>query len=118
MKTDIWKSHFVCDIDRMAIANMPNIALSAMQIVLFTNPKRIYLVGCDASAGHFVQPDSLNQCRVDKQEKDSKMAVSSDRTIEKWKELKVFASTFYPDVEIVSINPVGLKGIFVDRYQE
>ena len=118
MKTDIWKSHFVCDIDRMAIANMPNIALSAMQIVLFTNPKRIYLVVCDASAGHFVQPNSLNQCRVDKQEKDLKMAVSSDRTIEKWKELKAFASTFYPDVEIVSINPVGLKGIFVDRYQE
>ena len=27
MKTNIWKSRFVCDIDKMAIANMPPIAL-------------------------------------------------------------------------------------------
>lgn len=118
MKTDIWKSKFVCDIDKMAIANMPNIALSAMQIVLFSNPKRIYLVGCDASSGHFIQPKNLNQERIDKQEKDIKMAVSSNRVIDKWKELKEFANAFYPDIEIISINPVGLKGIFIDQYQE
>lgn len=118
MKTDIWRSKFVCDIDKMAIANMPNIALSAMQIVLFTNPKRIYLVGCDASSGHFVQPKNLDQDRINKHEKDIKMAVSSNRVIEKWKELREFSKAFYPDVEIVSVNPVGLKGIFIDQYQE
>lgn len=113
-----YESKFVCDIDRMAIGNMPNIALSAMQIVLFTYPKRIYLVGCDASQGHFVQPESLDASRIAEHEKDLKMAVSSDRVIQKWFELRSFAEAFYPGIEIVSINPVGLKGIFKDQYQD
>ena len=117
MKPDIWKSKFVCDIDKMAIANMPNIALSAMQIALFSNPDRIYLVGCDASSGHFAKPKNLSQERISKHEKDIAVAVSSNRVVDKWRELKEFANTFYPDIEIVSINPVGLKGIFKDQYQ-
>ena len=47
-----------------------------------------------------------------------KLAVSSDRVIQKWMDLKAFAKAFYPDVEIISVNPVGLKGIFKDEYQE
>lgn len=112
-----YESRFVCDIDKMAVGNMPNIALSAIQIALFSYPKRIYLVGCDASKGHFVQPKSLDPSRIAEHEKDLKMAVSSDRVIQKWRELKTFAEAFYPDVEIVSINPVGLNGIFRDEYQ-
>lgn len=108
---------FICDIDKMAIGNMPNIALSAMQIALFMNPRRIYLVGCDASQGHYVQPKNLTEKDIQRHEKDLKMAVSSDRTIQKWAELKAFANAFYPDTEIISINPVGLKGIFKDEYQ-
>lgn len=109
---------FICDIDRMAIGNMPNIALSAMQIALFMNPRRIYLVGCDASQGHYVQPKELSEDDIKRHEKDLKMAVSSNRTIQKWCELKDFATAFYPDTEIISINPVGLKGIFKDEYQQ
>jgi len=112
-----YESRFVCDIDKMAIGNMPNIALSAMQIALFSHPSKIFLVGCDASQGHFVQPSALDKARIEKHEKDLKMAVSSDRVIQKWIELKRFAKAFYPDVEIISINPVGLKGIFKDEYQ-
>lgn len=113
-----FNSRFICDIDKMAIGNMPNIALSAMQIVLFSNPKTIYIVGCDASKGHFIQPKNITSEQVDRQEKDLKMAVSGDRTIQKWLELRDFAKTFYSDTEIVSINPVGLKGIFKDIYTE
>lgn len=110
-------SQFVCDIDAMAIGNMPNMALAAMQIVLFSNPSKIYLVGCDSSEGHFIQPPSLDDERVRKHEEDLKNVISSDRAIQKWYELKRFADCYYPDVEIVSINPVGLKGIFRDEYQ-
>lgn len=113
-----FQSRFICDIDRMAIGNMPNIALQAMQIVLFTNPKKIYLVGCDASSGHFVQPLNLSADRIEKHEKDLKASVASDNVIDKWRELREFISVYYPDVEIVSINPVGLKGMFKDEYQE
>ena len=110
-------SKFVVDIDSHAVGNMPNIALEAMQILLFTNPEKIYLVGCDCSSGHFVQPSSLSKERIKNQEKDLKKCISGDATINKWLELKEFAKFFYPETEIVSINPVGLKGIFTDVYQ-
>lgn len=115
--SNAFNSRFICDIDKMAIGNMPNIALSAMQIVLFTNPACIYLVGCDASQGHFIVPDSIDKMQLKRHEKDLKMAVSSEKVIQKWRDLKKFANAFYPSTEIVSINPVGLKGIFKDEYR-
>ena len=112
-----FRSRFACDIDKLPVGMMPNIALSAMQILLFSNPSVIYLVGCDASQGHYIQPESLSKERIRKQEEDVAMAVSADSTVEKWKELKRFAEVFYPDTKIISINPVGLKGLFKDEYQ-
>ena len=32
--------------------------------------------------------------------------------------MKEFAETYYPDTEIISINPVGLKGVFKDEFTE
>lgn len=114
-----YDSRFVCDVDKMAIGNMPNLALTILPVVLFTNPKKIYLVGCDASQGHFVQPDKLSSSEIDRRETDLKMAVSSknQNVLQKWKEFKGFVNIFYPDTEIISINPVGLRGLFKDEYQ-
>ena len=33
-----------------------------------------------------------------------------------WKRIKNFIRTYYPETEVVVINPVGLKGIFRDVY--
>ena len=33
-----------------------------------------------------------------------------------WKELKRFAEVYYPTTEIISVNPVGLRGMFKDLY--
>ena len=38
--------------------------------------------------------------------------------IDGWRRMKKFANVYYPDTEIISINPVGLKGIFRDEYQK
>lgn len=35
-----------------------------------------------------------------------------------YKRLKDIVERFYPETEIVSINPVGLKGLFHDVYTE
>jgi len=32
--------------------------------------------------------------------------------------VKKFAALHYPDTEIISVNPVGLKGMFHDMYTE
>lgn len=79
------------------IANMPfgdyaGTAFSALQFILYANPTKLYLVGCDCS-GRYAN-DQLHS----------------------WKMFKTFASNNNPDLEIISINPVGLKGLFNDKY--
>ena len=108
-------SEFVCDIDLRPIGNMPNIALQVMQVALFMQPEVIYLVGCDASgAGHFIGSETDN----DIIKTGLPNIVGSEKTFAKWRELKHFVEIHYPDVKIISINPVGLKGMFEDVYQD
>ena len=33
-----------------------------------------------------------------------------------WKKIKEYRDSKYPDIEIISVNPVGLKGLFTDVY--
>ena len=42
--------------------------------------------------------------------------LATQTIFEGWKKVKDFVAMFYPDVEIISINPVGLKGLFKDVY--
>lgn len=92
---------FNTDIDKTWLVDGGSSIFSAMQFALYTIPKRIYIVGCDCSSGHF----------------DGKKTGDYSHMIKTWKELKKFADVFYPDTEIISVNPVGLKGIFTDLYQ-
>lgn len=93
---------FNVDIDSTWLADGGSSTFSAMQFALFTNPRRIYLVGCDCSSGYF----------------DGKGGNDATPFIKVWKELKKFADTYYPDTEIISVNPVGLRGLFTDMDQE
>lgn len=76
---------------------------SALQFALYTHPKRIYLVGCDCSSGYFYDENDSHKY---------------PHLIESWKDAANFISTVYPDIEIVSINPVELKGLFKDEYTQ
>ena len=88
----------------------PSSVFSALHFALFTSPKEIYLVGCDAnqSYGHFYDQDEIKFNAFPHLEK---LKVTYAR-------MKVFARHYYPDTEIISINPVGLKGLFKDIYTE
>ncbi|MBR0060781.1 MAG: hypothetical protein IJP68_04790, partial [Selenomonadaceae bacterium] len=82
------------------------VAHPALHFALFTYPKEIYLVGCDTSrTGHFYDPEKQTNMET------QNMKVGYAR-------IKMFAKHFYPDTEIISINPVGLKGLFRDGYTE
>lgn len=111
-----YKSQFVTNIAGQPIGGFPNIAIQVMQIALFMNPKTIYLVGCDASSGHFVD-GGLSKEKIKQQDEDVRKCVSAENVFEIWTKLKEFAHVCYPETKIVSINPVGLKGIFEDIYQ-
>ena len=89
-------------IEHCALMDFRSIIFAATQFALYTNPARIYLVGCDCSdCGYF---DGSKQ-----------FGKASHLTIG-WQKLKEYRDTYYPDTEIVSINPVGLKGMFKDVY--
>ena len=88
------------------IADYGGTAFSAIQFTLWTNPKRIFIVGADcAPFGHaFSKP-------VENLSTNWHIA-----HIKRWKQLKQFAEEVYPDVKIYSVNPVGLKGVFEDIF--
>lgn len=91
------------DISRHPLFGWGSIIIPAFHFALYGNPKRIYLVGCDcSSAGHF---DSQKWSMCD---------VATQRLIEEWRRMSLFAKYYYPNTEIVSINPVGLRGMFKD----
>lgn len=79
----------------------------AFQFALFAGFKRIYIVGCDSQLNGY----------YDGSQQDAKWTGDSySHVIEGWKKFKRFADVYYPDTEIISLNPVGLRGIFKDVY--
>lgn len=95
-------NEFAYDISTQPLGCFGSIVFPALQFALWTYPKRIYLVGCDCTTAGYA---------YDK--KDTNF-LKPDRIISAYKKFKEFAKKYYPDIEIISINPVGLKGIFRD----
>lgn len=89
-----------------------SVSFHALQFLMYTNPKTIYLIGIDcniATAGHFKGQTVGNF---------TKMKFNDKYAVEVYKMFKDFAQEYYPETEIISINPVGLKGVFKDVYTE
>lgn len=104
-------SRFVLDIESEPLGNFASVAFQAMQFILYGNPDKIYLVGMDTNvsiAGHFIG----NKANLS----NNQLFDSTLKCINIWKELKEFKNIHYPDTKIISVNPVGLKGIFNDTY--
>jgi len=106
-------------IESQPLGNYNSVALQAMQFVLYTNPRRVYLVGIDCSAlGHFHEDQgSVDELKHRVKERKENLDRWAKETLKAWKDIKDFANVYYPDTEIISINPVGLKGFFKDVYQ-
>lgn len=82
-----------------------SVAFQAVTFALYTYPKKIYLVGCDCSNNGYFNGEEQH-------------SANPPKWIQGYKRLRQFARHFYPDTEIISINPIGLKGIFKDVYTE
>lgn len=90
-----------------ALTDYYSIVFGALQFALYTHPSRVYLVGCDVSGKleHFYEASGI----VVPHARNFKLGYGL---------LKRFVEIYYPDVEICSINPVGLKGLFRDYIME
>jgi glycosyltransferase involved in cell wall biosynthesis len=95
---------FQGDISVMPLPNYKSIIFPALSFAIYTNPKRIYIVGCDC--------DNLGN--FDNFQGESKLDVAIIRN--GWINFKQFVEQMYPSMEIISVNPIGLKGIFNDTY--
>ena len=121
-KTDIFidtGGKIPVDIDVLPVWNSNSIAHQAMQFALFGNPRRIYLVGCDCSgihSGHFVT-GAADNAMVGAFSNEFWDA-SKNALIDGWRRLGEFASIYYPETEIISVNPMGLRGLFKDLEQK
>lgn len=97
------------DIEYHPLMGYRSVIFSALHFAIYTRPKRLLLIGCDCSLnGHY---DNVPQNTF---EKNHIIPV----WLEGYKVLKQFAEQHYPDMEIISVNPVGLKGMFHDMYTE
>jgi len=72
-----------------------SIIFPTLQFLLYTGVKKINVVGCDIIGFY----DSNNEAHLK----------------EWWEKFKIWIASAYPEVEIIIINPVGLKGIFKDE---
>lgn len=79
---------------------------SAMQFILYTNPKNIFLFGCDCTNGsHFY-------------DENSNYSHSYLYQIKSWKSLKQYTDKYFSETKIYCVNPISLKGIFIDIYTQ
>lgn len=99
---DIANGHWAFDLTTEPFGDFQGCCFSALQFICFCNPKRIYFVGCDCSSS---------------QNKNLQVN-NADLTIQlkSWQLFKNNISPKYPQTEIISVNPVGLKGLFRDVY--
>lgn len=92
-----------------------SIIFQALQFAMYTRPKRLLLIGCDCSYdGHY----DGNSTPMGNENVHLTADIYVPRWIEGYKKIKVFAEQYYPDMEIMSVNPVGLRGMFHDMYTE
>lgn len=97
---------FTFDICNEPLGDSGSVIFSAMQFLLWTNPRKIYIVGCDCTLN--VHYDT----EVNETQQKNNLTVYNG-----WLAMKDFAKLHYPDTEIISVNPVGLKGVFTDLIQ-
>ena len=92
------------DIENYPLADFMSVSFPAIQFALYTHPKALYLVGLDTiqapNCAGFNNP------------------YNTDEMKKGYKQFKRFAELHYPDIEIISVNPVGLKGLFKDVYTQ
>lgn len=97
-----WPKHNIAsDLSHEPLGQFYGTPFSALQFILYTHPKRLFLVGWDCGSGYaYGRKNAMGPANYQ---------------VEILKEHFVpFIEINYPDIEIISLNPVGLKGIFKD----
>lgn len=107
VKIPRFQPKFAYDISTQPLGCFGSIVFPALQFALWTNPKTIYLVGCDCTSNGYFNTDTKSP------------EFNPDKVYNIYLKFRDFAKVYYPEVKIVSINPVGLRKVFdEDIYTE
>lgn len=91
------------DIQFYPLMGFYSIAFQALHFAIYTNPRRIFLIGCDCSSeGYF--------------DGSAQLFANPPKWFKGYQKFKKFVERFYPETEIISVNPIGLRGVFRDVY--
>jgi len=99
------------DIRFFPLADYFTVVFPAIQFALYTNPAKLYLVGCDTSYFGYFSNDHQT-------ESYDQMTMYLSHRLAGYIKLKKFAAQYYPDTCIYSINPVNLRGLFSDVFTD
>lgn len=100
-----WDLEIPYDITTNHFVGQASVVFPALLFALWTNPKRIYLAGCDCTENGYFNNEEKNYLNI-------------KPVIDGYYKFKEYAQIHYPDTEIISINPVGLEGLFNDIFIE
>ena len=108
---DALRRNWANNLEFEPIGDWAGCVFSALQFALYTNPQEIYLVGCDCTSnGHFYE------------EQASQFTTKNTTNLmyqkKSWDSFKQMVCRMYPNTPIISVNPVGLKGMFKDVYTQ
>ena len=101
-------------LETQPLGNFGTIAFPAMQFILYTNPEKVYIAGCDsAPTGHFAGT-------VLEANKRALTDGTYPKIVSQWKELKEFADFNYPDIKIVFSGGTCLSKAYnkIQRFSE
>lgn len=112
LNDNVYKYYFVsgalgairAEIEHFPLADFWTVVHPAMHFALYTNPDVIYLLGCDTTDNGYANKNVL-QVRID-----------IDLMKAGYEKFREFRDVQYPNTRIVSVNPIGLRGMFEDVY--
>jgi hypothetical protein len=88
-----------------------------LQFALFGRARKIYLAGCDTYSQlyrntHFIYAETETPEHMNKFLNDTQKEMYYNTKIKSYHHIMDFRNLHYPDTKIVTVNPVGLKGLF------
>lgn len=96
------------DISLQPLPDLGSAIFSALSFAIYSGCKKIFIVGCDNVANGYFNGE--------KQKDEWKKGRAASMLLNSWKIYKEHIEIFHPDVELISVNPVGLQGLFKDVY--
>ena len=78
---------------------------AVLQFAYLTSCEKVYLAGFDCSDSGHMFTNKKEEFKLSYQK-------------ESWERMKIYRDLHFPETEIISLNPVGLKGLFKDVYTQ